>query len=212
MVNGHQPGAIMQAALNPQLQQLQQSLEAQKQQLLVQQQVLQQQVKPEAQQLNKQQILLAQLLNEPPAKRPQLWEQIKQTQTKQEAAMMVNPFLAQQPGQLGLSQTSLTQPSRSQQELQRYQTLMQLLSLANLASNSNPNRQGYYSNPIRSSSMISGSGLDLPYSPFGGNSMSAQAVQLIQEQQMQQQMMLLQRQQQMMMLQQRMVMMNPFMF
>ena len=58
MVNGHQPGAIMQAALNPQLQQLQQSLEAQKQQLLVQQQVLQQQVKPEAQQLNKQQILL----------------------------------------------------------------------------------------------------------------------------------------------------------
>ena len=82
MVNGHQPGAIMQAALNPQLQQLQQSLEAQKQQLLVQQQVLQQQVKPEAQQLNKQQILLAQLLNEPPAKRPQLWEQIKQTQTR----------------------------------------------------------------------------------------------------------------------------------
>jgi hypothetical protein len=60
--------------------------------------------------------------------------------------------------------------------------------------------------------MISGSGLDLPYSPFGGNSMSAQAVQLIQEQQMQQQMMLLQRQQQMMMLQQRMAMMNPFMF
>ena len=96
MANGQQPAAMMQAALNPQLQQLQQSLEAQKQQLLVQQQVLQQQVKPEAQQLNKQEILLAQLLNEPPAKRPQLWEQIKQTQTKQEAAMMVNPYLAQQ--------------------------------------------------------------------------------------------------------------------
>jgi hypothetical protein len=212
MVNGHQPGAFMQAALNPQLQQLQQSLEAQKQQLLVQQQVLQQQVKPEAQQPNKQQILLAQLLNEPPAKRPQLWEQIKQTQTKQEAAMMVNPYLAQQ-GQLGLSQTSLTgftQPSRSQQELQRYQTLIQLLGLANLASNNNPNRQGYYSNPTRSSAMISASGL--PYSPFGSNSMGAQAVQLMQEQQIQQQMILLQRQQQMMMFQQQMAMMNPFMF
>lgn len=203
MVNGHQPAAVMQAALSPQLQQLQQSLEAQKQQLLVQQQVLQQQVKPEAQQLNKQQILLAQLLNEPPAKRPQLWEQIKQTQTKQEAAMMVNP-LAQQ-GQLGFSQMSLAQqPSRSQQELQRYQTLIQLLGLANLASSSNPNRQGYYTDP--NSSMVSGG---LPYSPFGSNAaMSVQAVQMMHQQQM----LLLQRQQQMMMLRQQMAMMNPFMF
>jgi hypothetical protein len=184
MVNGHQPAAVMQAALSPQLQQLQQNLEAQKQQLLVQQQVLQQQVKPEAQQLNKQQILMAQLLNEPPAKRPQLWEQIKQTVTKQEAAMMVNP-LAQQ-GQLGFSQMSLAQ------------------GLANLASSSNPNRQGYYTDP--NSSMVSGG---LPYSPFGSNAaMSVQAVQMMHQQQM----LLLQRQQQMMMLRQQMAMMNPFMF
>ncbi|EFX65735.1 hypothetical protein DAPPUDRAFT_264253 [Daphnia pulex] len=201
MVNGHQPAAVMQAALSPQLQQLQQSLEAQKQQLLVQQQLLQQQVKPEAQQLNKQQLLMAQLLNEPPAKRPQLWEQIKQTVTKQEAAMMVNP-LAQQ-GQLGFSQMSLAQqPSRSQQELQRYQTLIQLLGLANLASSSNPNRQGYYTDPNRS--MVSGG---LPYSPFGSDAaMSVHAVQMMQQQQM----LLLQRQQQMMMLRQQMAMMNPF--
>ncbi len=199
MVNGHQPGAVMQAALSPQLQQLQQSLEAQKQQLLVQQQVLQQQVKPEAHQLNKQQILMAQLLNEPPAKRPQLWEQIKQTMTKQEAAMMVNP-LAQQ----GQSQMSLAQSNRSQQELQRYQMLIQLLGLANLASSSNPNRQGYYTDPNRS--MVSGG---LPYSPFGSDAaMSVQAVQMMQQQQM----LLLQRQQQMMMLRQQMAMMNPFMF
>lgn len=203
MVNGHQPGAVMQAALSPQLQQLQQSLEAQKQQLLVQQQVLQQQVKPEAQQLNKQQILMAQLLNEPPAKRPQLWEQIKQTVTKQEAAMMVNPLTQQ--GQLGFSQMSLAQqPSRSQQELQRYQTLIQLLGLANLASSNNPNRQGYYTDPNRS--MVAGG---LPYSPFGSvAAMSVQAVQMMQQQQM----LLLQRQQQMMMLRQQMAMMNPFMF
>lgn len=196
----------MQAALSPQLQQLQQSLDAQKQQLLVQQQLLQQQMKPEAQQMNKQQILMAQLLNEPPAKRPQLLEQIKQTQTKQEAAMMVNPFLAQQ-GQSGFSQqASLTQPSRSQQELQRYQALIQLLGLANVAaSSSNPNRQGYYSDPNRS--MVSGG---LPYSPFGSN--PAMSAQVLIQQQMQQQMLLLQRQQQMMMFRQQMAMMNPFMF
>lgn len=211
MVNGQfQPGANVQAALNPQLQQLQQTLEAQKQQLLIQQQLLQQQVKPEAQQMNKQQILIAQLLNEPPAKRPQLWEQIKQTITKQEAAMMLNPF-ANQMGQTSstpaiFSQSNISQPSRSQQEMQRYQALLQLLSLASLSSN-NPNRLGHYAEPNRSTMSSIGSGL--PYS-FGSNAINAQ---LLQQQQMQQhQMLLLQRQQQMMMFQHQMAMMNPFMF
>ncbi|KAI9565735.1 hypothetical protein GHT06_009527 [Daphnia sinensis] len=211
MVNGQfQPGANVQAALNPQLQQLQQTLEAQKQQLLVQQQLLQQQVKPEAQQMNKQQILIAQLLNEPPAKRPQLWEQIKQTITKQEAAMLVNPF-ANQMGQTSLAPTSFSQsnlslPSRSQQEMQRYQALIQLLSLASLSAN-NPNRLGHYAEPNRSPmSSVGSSGF--PYS-FGSNAINAQ---LLQQQQMQQQLLLLHRQQQMMMFQQQMAMMNPFMF
>ncbi|XP_057371788.1 mediator of RNA polymerase II transcription subunit 15-like [Daphnia carinata] len=210
MVNGQfQPGANVQAALNPQLQQLQQTLEAQKQQLLVQQQLLQQQVKPEAQQMNKQQILIAQLLNEPPAKRPQLLEQIKQTITKQEAAMMVNPF-ANQIGQTSLTPTSFAQsnlslPSRSQQEMQRYQALLQLLSLASLSSN-NPNRLGHYAESNRPTMPSIGSGV--PFS-FGSNAINAQ---LLQQQQMQQQMLLIQRQQQMMMFQQQMAMMNPFMF
>ncbi|KZS03207.1 Uncharacterized protein APZ42_034061 [Daphnia magna] len=211
MVNGQfQPGANVQAALNPQLQQLQQTLEAQKQQLLIQQQLLQQQVKPEAQQMNKQQILIAQLLSEPPAKRPQLWEQIKQTITKQEAAMMVNPF-ANQMGQTSstpaiFSQSNISQPSRSQQEMQRYQALLQLLSLASLSSN-NPNRLGHYAEPNRSTMSSIGSGL--PYS-FGSNAINAQLLQ--QQQMQQQQMLLLQRQQQMMMFQHQMAMMNPFMF
>lgn len=116
---GHKsPGAISLTSLNPNAQQLHQQLEAEKQQLLVQQQLLKQQVKPEAQQMTAQQILLTQLLREPASKRPQLLEQIKQTQTKQQAEYLVNPT-STLPG---------TQSTRSQpHEMERYKTLMQPL-------------------------------------------------------------------------------------
>lgn len=103
-------------SLNPNAQQLQQQLEVEKQQLLLQQQLLKQQVKPEAQQMTPQQILLTQLLREPVSKRPQLLEQIKQTQTKQQAEILINPTPT----------FPATQSTRAQQhEIEKYKTLTQ---------------------------------------------------------------------------------------
>ena len=203
MANGQQrPGVVPSTVVNPATQQLQQQLESQRQQLLLQQQLLQQQVKPETQQLSQQQILLAQLLKEPASKRPQLLEQIKQTQTKQEAELLMHPG-SQQAIQ---SSAAMNQPSRSQQELQRYQTLIQLLTLANSV-NRNPTRLGYYPSSIRN--QIASAGM------FGDNSiMAAQMMQIQQAQQLQQLLLLERMQAQKMMLlqQQPLAMMNPLLF
>lgn len=138
MVNGNlQPTGISLQTLNPAAQQLQQQLEVQKQQLQLQQQLLKQQVKPEAQQLTPQQILMTQLLREPLSKRPQLMEQIKQTQTKQEAEYLVNPNSQQRPIN--------TQSSRADQDMLRYKMLMQLLGSAYQGGNTN--RLGYNIDP-----------------------------------------------------------------
>ena len=119
MVNG-QPGVFSPVTLNPETQRLQQQLETQKQQLLIQQQLLQQAVKPESHQSNKLEILVAQLLSEPAWKRPQLCEQIKQTQTKVEAQKIVNPQSMQ---------TVEGKPTRSEQELRRYMVLLNMMCL-----------------------------------------------------------------------------------
>lgn len=192
MVNGHQTyGGISLSTLNPATQQLQQQLDIQKQQLLLQQQLLKQQIKPESQQMTPQQILLTQLLREPASKRPQLLEQIQQTQTKLQAANLMNPTAT------NLQRPSATQTIRGQQELERYKTLIQLLAMANQGGNPNldPTRAAMPANPI----------------PM----MSDGAILAAQLQQVQQLLMLRRQQQQqmeqMMMFQQQLAMMNPFM-
>lgn len=204
MANGQHPGSFSLAALNPATQQLQGQLEQQKQQLLVKQQLLKQQINPELQQLSPQQILISQILNEPASKRPQLLEQIKQTQTKQQAQNLINASTVQQqtPGS--------HQSTRAQQELMRYQTLIQLLGMAQMSGN--PNRLGYNIDPTRSGLPTLGAAPMIADGSMFSN--VAQMQQLRQAQQVQEikELLLLQRQQQMMALRHQMAMMNPFAF
>lgn len=204
MVNGR-PGAFSPTTLTPETQRLQQQLENQKQQLLTQQLLLQQAIKPESHQANKLEILVAQLLNEPAWKRPQLCEQIKQTQTKVEAQKIVNPQSMQ---------AIETKPTRSEQELRRYMALLNMMCLGTTTSTG-----AIGAGEATHMSTLAGGGVRLGMSahPYGMTGFSGYgessilALQLARQQQIQQ-MLLLERQQQLqlMMFQRQMAMMNPF--
>ena len=197
MANG-QPGAFSPVTLNPESQRLQQQLETQKQQLLIQQQLLQQAIKPESHQSNKLEILVAQLLSEPVWKRPQLCEQIKQTQTKVEAQKIVNPQSMQ---------VVEVKPTRSEQELRRYMVLLNMMCLGTTG--------GIGAGDASPMATIGGgirTGMGPSYGTAGyGDSSIILAIQLARQQQIQQ-LLMLQRQQelQLLMYRQQMAMMNPF--
>ena len=197
MING-QPGVFSPVTLNPETQRLQQQLEAQKQQLLIQQQLLQQAIKPESHQPNKLEILVAQLLSEPAWKRPQLCEQIKQTQTKLEAQKIVNPQSMQ---------VVEVKPTRSEQELKRYMILLNMMCLGTTggigAGDASP--MTTIGGGIRMSPSYGMTG-------YGYDGSSILAIQLARQQQIQQ-LLILQRQQELQALvfRQKMAMMNPFM-